>query len=132
MNVIDCIKGRRSVRAFTDQKISHETMNEIVELASYAPSWKNSQTSRYMVIEDKALIEKIADQCVQGFTYNTNTLKKAGTIVLLNAVTGRSGYEKDGTYTTEAKGDSWEMFDAGIAAQTFADQIGRASCRERV
>ena len=31
---------------------------------------------------------------------------------------GISGYEKDGSYSTP-KGDRWEMFDAGIAAQTF-------------
>ena len=33
-------------------------------------------------------------------------------------VKNRSGYEKDGSYTT-SKEDRWEMFDAGIATQTF-------------
>ena len=31
---------------------------------------------------------------------------------------GRSGFERDGSYTT-SKEDRWEMFDAGIATQTF-------------
>ncbi|MGI6737712.1 MAG: nitroreductase family protein [Anaerovoracaceae bacterium] len=118
MDVKECIKGRRSVRKFKPQPVPHETIDEIVELASYSPSWKNSQVPRYMVIDDKALIDRIGSECVQGFTYNTNTLRQAHTIVLLNAVTKRSGYEKDGSYTT-SKENGWGMFDAGIAAQTF-------------
>ncbi|MEA4922092.1 MAG: nitroreductase family protein [Eubacteriaceae bacterium] len=118
MNAIDCIKGRRSVRKFKDDPIPHEVMDRIVETASYSPSWKNSQVPRYMVIEDKAVIDKLGSECVLGFEYNTNTLKNAHTLVLINAVTKRSGYEKDGSYTT-SKEDRWEMFDAGIASQTF-------------
>ena len=44
MNAIDCIKGRRSVREYTDRDISTETLRQIIETASYAPSWNNSQT----------------------------------------------------------------------------------------
>ena len=33
-------------------------------------------------------------------------------------VAGRSGFEKDGSYST-SKEDRWEHFDAGIATQTF-------------
>ena len=33
-------------------------------------------------------------------------------------VHGRSGYERDGSFTT-SKEDRWEVFDAGIATQTF-------------
>jgi hypothetical protein len=36
----------------------------------------------------------------------------------MTCVTGRCGYERDGSFSTP-KGDRWEMFDAGIAAQTF-------------
>lgn len=118
MEALDCIKGRRSVRKFKDKKIPHDVMDDIVKEASYSPSWKNSQVPRYMVIEDKALIDKIGSECVLGFEYNTNTLKNAHTIVLLNVVTNRSGYEKDGSFTT-SKEDRWEIFDAGVAAQTF-------------
>ena len=45
-------------------------------------------------------------------------MSKAPALVLVTMVNGRSGYEKDGSYTTP-KGDRWEMFDAGIASQTF-------------
>ena len=47
MNAVECIKTRRSVRKFTDEMVSVDTVREIVELASYAPSWKNTQVIRY-------------------------------------------------------------------------------------
>lgn len=118
MQTIDCIKTRRSIRGFKEDKIPHELIGEIVEAASFAPSWKNTQTARYIFIEDRALIEKIADECVLGFEYNSRTMKKAPALVAVTTVKGRSGFERDGSFST-SKGSHWESFDAGIAAQTF-------------
>jgi len=118
MEVMECIKTRRSIRKFTDEKISHELFSEVVSAASWAPSWKNTQTARYIVIENAALKERIADECVLGFKFNAETVKGAAALVLLTCVNKRSGFERDGSFST-SKGDRWEMFDAGIAAQTF-------------
>lgn len=118
METIKCIKERRSIRKFKDEKVDKEIIREIIEAASYAPSWKNSQISRYIVIEDRNIIDKIADECVLGFEYNSKTLKKAPVLVIQNVVIGKSGFEKDGSYSTP-KEDRWENFDAGVAAQTF-------------
>ena len=49
---------------------------------------------------------------------NKNTVLNCAALVVLTTVSGRCGYEKDGSFTTKKK-DKWEMFDAGIAAQTF-------------
>lgn len=73
MEALECIKTRRSVRKFTDEKIPHEVLEELVETARFAPSWKNTQIARYIVVEDKELQEKIANSCVLDFTYNTKT-----------------------------------------------------------
>ena len=71
------------------------------------------------MIENEELRNKIAESCVMGFTYNTKTLLKAPALMVLSYVAKRSGFERDGSYTT-SKGDAWEMFDVGVAAQTFA------------
>lgn len=118
METVKCIKERRSIRNFEDRKIERKVIEEIVEAAAYAPSWKNSQITRYIVVEDREIIDKIADECVLGFEHNTKTLKKAAALVIVNVVTGRSGFERDGSYSTP-KGDRWQNFDAGIACQTF-------------
>lgn len=118
MNVIECIKTRRSVRRFSDELISKELFEEIIDLARMAPTWKNTQTLRYMLIQDKEIINKICEDCLLGFEHNSKTVSKCKNLVLLLQVNGRCGYERDGSFTT-SKGTGWEMFDAGIAAQTF-------------
>lgn len=118
MQTIECIKTRRSIRSFKEQAVSHELIREVIEAAAYAPSWKNTQTARYIIVENRKVIEQLADDCVLGFEYNSKTMKAAPALVLLTCVKGRCGFERDGSPTT-SKGDRWEMFDAGIAAQTF-------------
>ena len=52
MDAITCIKTRRSIRKFKSDKVSPEIIKDIVLTASYAPSWKNTQTTRYIAITD--------------------------------------------------------------------------------
>lgn len=118
MEVKECIKTRRSCRSFKEESIPHQVLEEIIGLAAYAPSWKNTQITRYIVVEDKEKIQAIAEDCVLGFEYNAKTLNRCVALLVVTMVKNRSGYEKDGSYTT-SKEDRWEMFDAGIAAQTF-------------
>ena len=62
MNTVDCIKTRRSVRKFTEEKVPHEVLEQLVELSRWAPSWKNTQISRYLAIEDPAVQNTIAEE----------------------------------------------------------------------
>ena len=119
MQTLDAIKTRRTIRKFTEEPVSHEVIEKIVEASAYAPSWKNTQTARYIIIEETALKDRIAREAVMGFEWNTPVL------VVLASVPGKSGYEKDGAYSTSKK-DKWERFDAGIAAQTF--QLAAHEC----
>lgn len=118
MNITEGIQSRRSIRKFKPDAVSHAEIEQIVALSAYAPSWKNSQTARYIVIEDRGMIQKIADEAVMGFAHNRTIVSECSTLVVLASVAKRCGYERDGSYST-SKGDKWEMFDAGIAAQTF-------------
>ncbi len=118
MNVFECIKERRSIRDFEETAVPHALIEEIVGAAAFAPSWKNTQITRYIVVESRDQIDLLAEQCVMGFAPNTATMKRAAALVLVTMVTGRSGFERDGSFST-SKGDRWEMFDAGIATQTF-------------
>ena len=118
MDFKEVVQGRRSIRKFTEDQIPHETMQEIVRLASCSPSWKNTQTVSYIIVEDEALKERIAQDCGRMYVYNGKTIAAAAAVAVLVTDTGISGYEMDGSYTT-SKEDRWEMFDAGVAAQTF-------------
>ncbi len=118
MDVFECIKERRSIREFKEEKIEHIVFEKIIDTARYSPSWKNTQIARYIIIENKDIMNDIADNCVCDFKFNSNTIKKAAALVLVTIINGRSGFERYGSYST-SKGDGWEMFDAGIATQTL-------------
>ena len=49
---------RRSVRKYSSAP-SHEELTEILNAARMAPSWKNSQTTRWYVVEDPEKLEEI-------------------------------------------------------------------------
>lgn len=117
MTAKECIKGRRSIRKYKETPVSHELLNEIIETASYAPSWKHTQIARYIAVEGE-LKNKIARECTEMFPKNGAIIENAPMLIAITYIKGRSGYERDGSFTT-AKGDSWQMFDAGIAAQSF-------------
>ncbi len=118
MDFLKCVESRRSIRKFEEEKVPFEIIEELVEIASYSPSWKNSQIVRYVYVEDKKILEEIATNQVLGFKFNTETIKNAPGLIILTYVMNRSGFEKDGSYATPKK-DGFEMFDSGIAAQTF-------------
>lgn len=117
MNTVDCIKTRRSIRKFEDRPVETALIEQLVETASYAPTWKNTQTARYYAVTDPALKEKIA-RCTLGYEGNTRIINRAPVLIAMTTIHGRSGFEKDGSFST-SKEDRWEVFDAGICAQTF-------------
>jgi nitroreductase len=118
MDAIEALRTRRSVRKFLDKPIPRALLDEVIADAAFAPSWKNSQTARYTIVDDAAVKQDIAEKGVGGFAKNTANISGCAALVVLSTVTGRSGYNPDGSFTT-AKGTHWESFDAGIAAQTF-------------
>ena len=130
MNAKECLETRRSIRKYKSDAIPVDVLYDIIETSKYAPSWKNTQIARYHVVTNPVLKEKIANDCVCGFKFNTKTLLQAPAIVIVSYVTKRCGYERDGSFTT-SKCDRWEMFNAGIATQTFclaAHKKGIGTC----
>ena len=118
MEALECIKTRRSVRKFTEQPVDRALLEQVVAAAAYAPSWKNTQIARYTVVTDPAKKQRLADECMMDFAFNQKTSSHASALVVVTAITGRSGYERDGSFST-SQGTHWQSFDAGVAAQTF-------------
>lgn len=116
MTAKECIIGRRSIRSFTEQPVSHELLEQIIETASYAPSWKNTQITRYIAVEGK-MKEKLA-ACTTIWAGNGNIMNNAPMVIAVTVITGRSGFERDGSFST-GKGDGWQMYDAGVASEAF-------------
>ncbi len=116
MDTITCIKTRRSVRKYTDEKVSEELIKEIVSAAAFAPSWKNSQTTRYIAITDPERKSRLSKECCA--EHNQSIIDGAPALIATLIVDKRSGFERDGSYST-IREDNWQAFDNGIATQTL-------------
>ena len=118
MEALECIKTRRSVRKFTEQPVTADEIAQVIEAATYAPSWKNTQTTRYTLVTDPAVKQHMVNDCMMGFAFNQKTAGGAPAIVVVSTVPGRSGFDRDGAFSTSL-GTHWQSVDAGAAAQTF-------------
>ena len=59
MDAIQCMMTRRSIRSFTGGPVSDEQLRTILEAGMMAPSVSNSQNWRFVVVREKAGLEKI-------------------------------------------------------------------------
>ncbi len=50
------VRGRRSIRTFSDTVVERDLLQEIIELARYAPTGRNSQSVGWMVIDSHSEI----------------------------------------------------------------------------
>lgn len=116
MDAITCIKTRRSIRKFKTETISKDVIKDLVLTASYAPSWKNTQTTRYIAITDPETKDRISKECCN--EHNQGIIDGAPVLIATTIMDKRSGFERDGSYTT-IREDNWQSFDNGVAVQTF-------------
>lgn len=60
METIECIKTRRSIRAFKDTQIPKEIIDDILDCALKAPSGHNKQPWSFIVVTDKEKREQLS------------------------------------------------------------------------
>lgn len=115
MELQEALKKRRSVRKYTDYRVTDEEIKEVLEAARIAPSWANTQVWEFIVVRDKALMEQIT-----GTYSETNPARKCSLAVSAMIVgcakSGVSGC-KEGRDVTKFK--EWFMFDMGLAVQSL-------------
>ena len=114
MTAKECIKGRRSIRSFTEQPVDHALLSEIIETASYAPSWKHTQITRYIAVEGE-LKNKLASECTSAYPRNGEIIAQAPMLIVVTYIKNRSGFERDGSYSTAQEG-SWQMYEKGLGS----------------
>jgi len=57
-----CIKGRRSVRAYTEEPVSKDQINAVLEAGVWAPTGMDRQPWKFIIVEDKKLIKLVSDE----------------------------------------------------------------------
>jgi nitroreductase len=60
MNIMEAIRGRRSVRSFQDRPVDDETLQKVLDAGRLAPSARNMQDWRFIVVRDSAARRRLA------------------------------------------------------------------------
>lgn len=94
MDTITCIKTRRSIRQFKEQEVTKDVLEDIVQTASFAPSWKNTQTTRYIAITDPKVKARLAEEGCKDYPFNQKNINAAPAIIATTIVDKRSGFEE--------------------------------------
>jgi nitroreductase len=123
VDLFEAIKTRRSIRRYKDDPVDDQTIEAVLEAGRWAPSWKNTQCWRFIVVRDAGIKAKLADTLispvrdgVQGKNGAADAVKQAPAVIVACAELGKSGLNS-GALATD-KGD-WFMFDVGLAMQNI-------------
>lgn len=115
MDLMEAIKGRRSIRRYKSDAIPEEALKAVLEAVRWAPSWSNTQCWEIIVIRDSKTKSEVA-KTVPRKNPGLPSLAEAPIILVMCGRTGISGYYKGQVETV--RGD-WVMFDTGLAMQNL-------------
>ncbi len=76
MDVMEAIISRRSVREFTNEEVTDDTIERIIEAGRWAPSGLNNQTWRFIVVRDI-----ISKDDLSGLTNYVGIIKNAAVLI---------------------------------------------------
>lgn len=113
MNFQETLEKRRSVRNYiADKEIDKDTINKLIQAASLAPSWKNSQTGRYYCVMSKDMLIKFRETCLPEF--NTNNTINASAYIVTTFVKDRAGFDRTSGMPVNKAGNGWGFYDLGL------------------
>jgi len=124
MEVMEAIKTRRSIRKYKTTPVDDKTVEQVLEAARWAPSWKNNQCWQFIVVRDDKVKAGLADTLIKVKRDDTlvdnpavEAIMSAPVVIVVCAELGKSGYNL-GEIATD-KGDWWYMFDVALAVQNL-------------
>ena len=115
MELMEVIKGRRSIRKYRPDSVPDEVLQKVFEGVRWSPSWANTQCWEVIVVRDPRVKSEIL-RTVPETNRAHSAMVEAPVILILCGKKGVSGFKKGEAATV--KGD-WLMFDSGIAMQTL-------------
>jgi len=115
MDLMEAIKGRRSIRKYKAEPVSEEAVQKVIEAVRWSPSWANTQCWEVILVRDPNMKSELANTLTPT-NPSRSSMTEAPLVVVLCGKKGISGFKKGETATV--KGD-WLMFDTGIAMQSL-------------
>ncbi len=109
MELQKAIEMRRSIRNYQKRDVEPEKIEAMIQAAILAPSWKNSQVTRYYVVRNK-MLEEVKYALPE---FNQKNIEDAPVLIVPTIVLNRSGFERSGEPNNEL-GNGWGYYDCGL------------------
>ena len=87
MDVFEAIETRRSVRAFTNEEVSEEEVQKLIDAARQAPSAGNIQPWEFVIVRDAKIKHKLSMAAL-----NQTFIKEAPVVIVVCADEARSSW----------------------------------------
>jgi len=121
LDVLEAIKERRSIRAYTDEKVSEEDVERLIEAARWAPSAGNIQPWAFVVVKEVETKRKLSSA-----TLNQTLIQEAPVVIVVCADLTRS------SRVYGSRGEKlYSLQDTAAATENIllaAQELGLATC----
>lgn len=127
MNFDEIVSKRRSIRKYNRQPVEREKVIKCIEAARIAPSAHNVQPWRFLVIDERDLIEKACDAAFSGIYSSNKWVRDCGCIVIILAKTDI----KTNLIGRMIQGTNFYLIDIGISGEHLvlkASELGIGTC----
>lgn len=127
MSFLELIKKRESTRKYLSKPVPREFLERCLEAARLAPSACNSQGWYFVVVDDKALKDRLNEAAFSGI-YSMNSFVKDAPVIVAVITESSSYAAKIGGFF---KGIQYNLIDIGIAVEHFvlqAAEEGLGTC----
>lgn len=120
-------KERRSIRNYLDKKVDRELIDQCIDVALVAPSARNSQPWKFIIIDEEQILSKVKE-CTSDEDYHLNLFTRNAPVMVavvnegLNYVPVNRG---------KMKGDDYSKSDVGAAIAMFclkAAELSLGTC----
>ncbi|MDY6825949.1 MAG: nitroreductase family protein [Bacillota bacterium] len=108
MDIYKILEERRSIRKYEPEPVPIDKLKHILEAARIAPSWKNLQCWRFIIVRDHELKKQLAESMPTTNPARSAVGKTAPVVIVLCAEPSESGLHD---------GKDYYMLDAGLAMQ---------------
>jgi nitroreductase len=115
MDVLEAIKGRRSIRKYKPDPLPDDMLDEVLEAVRWSPSWTNTQCWEVIDIREPEIKARVAETLPSG-NPALSSLRDAPVLLVFCAIQNLSGFKRGEAMTD--KGDCF-MFDIGAAMENL-------------
>jgi nitroreductase/NAD-dependent dihydropyrimidine dehydrogenase PreA subunit len=130
-SLLELMRSRRSKRAFKNRTVEKEKLEKILEVARFAPSGHNEQSTEFVVIQDQAMIHEIGNLTAKGLKKLALPFKSPIGRLIMRAMIGKRGTEYVGELAPEFEKLA-SMYDNGTDIILHEPQVLVLFCADSV